>query len=83
MKYLVKCRGFHKIDELGQNSANESQSVSAAAEEQLASMEEIAFSESSLGYPCRGFADVDGRVQIVEVKSERSLARSLEIRWFS
>ncbi len=37
-----------KIDELGRKSANESQSVSAAAEEQQASMEEIASSSQAL-----------------------------------
>jgi hypothetical protein len=37
-----------KIDELGRNSASEAQSVSAAAEEQLAAMEEIASSSEAL-----------------------------------
>lgn len=37
-----------KIDELGKQSADESQSVSAAAEEQLATMEEIAASSQAL-----------------------------------
>lgn len=38
----------NKIDELGKKSAGEAQGVSAAAEEQLASMEEIASSSQSL-----------------------------------
>ncbi len=38
----------HRIDELSKTSASESQSVSAATEEQLASMEEIASSSEAL-----------------------------------